>query len=324
MEIKVSIIVPVYNVEKYLRKCLDSLVNQTLEKIEIIIINDCSPDNSESIIKEYIKKDSRIVYIKQDFNQGQGLARNKGISIAKGSYVLFVDSDDYIAIDTCKTLYNVANKLDLDILEGGFYKVEKEKEKLHKNHIFENPLNGGDFFEHIDFTVGVIWNKLWKTSFLRNNKLTFVNGYYEDVLFISQSILYANRIYRLDYAFYYYIVRDNSTMTIKISKKHMISQLFLVDKLENIYITTQSKKGSDQHLKILTYALSNLANHITNFETITEVEKQLKDKAKNKLKKLHSKYKYKIIKCNKLGVVQKTAMYISPFFMRFLINKFKK
>jgi len=324
MEIKVSIIVPVYNVEKYLRKCLDSLVNQTLEKIEIIIINDCSPDNSESIIKEYIKKDSRIVYIKQDFNQGQGMARNKGISIAKGSYVLFVDSDDYIAIDTCKTLYNVANKLDLDILEGDFYKVEKEKEKLHKNHIFENPLNGGDFFEYIDFTVGVIWNKLWKTSFLRNNKLTFVNGYYEDVLFISQSILYTNRIYRLDYAFYYYIVRDNSTMTIKISKKHMISQLFLVDKLENIYITTQSKKGSDQHLKILTYALSNLANHITNFETITEAEKQLKDKAKNKLKKLHSKYKYKIIKCNKLGVIQKTAMYISPFFMRFLINKFKK
>ena len=106
---KVSVIVPVYNVEKYIKKCLDSLVNQTLEDIEIVVINDGSPDNSQKIIDKYVKKypDKVKSYIKQ--NGGLGSARNYGIEKAMGKYLCFVDSDDYINLDALEKLYNIVS-----------------------------------------------------------------------------------------------------------------------------------------------------------------------------------------------------------------------
>ena len=113
---QVSIIVPVYNVEKYLRKCLDSLVNQTLKDIEIIVVNDGSPDNSQDIINEYVKKYPKIIKSFIVKNGGQGSARNFAIKEAKGEYILYVDSDDYIDLDMAETLYNAA-KLNESVCE---------------------------------------------------------------------------------------------------------------------------------------------------------------------------------------------------------------
>ena len=104
-KIMVSLIIPVYNVEQYLKQCLDSVINQTFKDIEIIIINDCSSDNSLKIIKEYQQKDERIIVIDLQENKGQGNARNEGLKIAKGEYIVFVDSDDWVTNDYVETLY---------------------------------------------------------------------------------------------------------------------------------------------------------------------------------------------------------------------------
>lgn len=116
MKIKVSIIVPVWNVEKYLEQCLDSLVNQTLKEIEIIIVNDGSPDNSQAIIDSYVKKYPKLVrsFIKE--NGGQGSARNFGLSKAKGNYISFVDSDDWLDLNALEEMYNVAIANDSDVV----------------------------------------------------------------------------------------------------------------------------------------------------------------------------------------------------------------
>ena len=114
---KVSVIIPIYNTEKYLRKCLDSVCNQTLSDIEIICVNDCSTDNSLEILEEYASKDNRIKLIDFKENKGAAVARNAGIDEAKGEYIGFVDSDDFIDLDFYEKLYNKAVKSGADCVK---------------------------------------------------------------------------------------------------------------------------------------------------------------------------------------------------------------
>ena len=114
--IKVSVVLPIYNVEKYLPKCLESIINQTLKDIEIICVNDCSPDNSENIIKEYAKKDNRIKLINNENNIGVGLSRNIGADSSNGEYISFIDSDDFIESNYLESLYSTAKKYDAEYI----------------------------------------------------------------------------------------------------------------------------------------------------------------------------------------------------------------
>lgn len=321
--VAVTIIVPIYNVEQYLRKCLDSLVNQTLRDLEIILVNDCSTDHSEVIILEYKNRDSRIVYLKQNINQGQGMARNFALKEANGEYVLFVDSDDYIALDAAETLYNKAIELNLDILEADYFKVYPTHLKKQQNALFSEVLSGNEYFEKIPYTVGVIWNKLWRTEFIKKNKLSFVKEIFEDVIFISKSTLLAKRVFRINYLFYFYIVRENSTMTSKVSKKHIDAQIKLIESLEMVYLKSKSSIGSDQRLKTFLYAFPNLASFITNFRPQEVQEQKLKTLAKKFLKEKHSLYKNEIFKCGKLGLKQKILLFISPYLMSFVLSRIK-
>lgn len=113
---KISVIIPVYNVENYLRECLDSIINQTFKDIEIICVDDCSTDNSLDILNEYAQKDNRIKVFEQKENSGQGAARNFGISIAQGEYITFVDPDDYIESTMYEKMYNQAKTLNSEIV----------------------------------------------------------------------------------------------------------------------------------------------------------------------------------------------------------------
>ena len=122
---KVSIIVPIYNVEEYLVKCLDSLVNQTLKEIEIICINDGSTDNSLEILKAYAQKDDRITVINKK-NSGVSDARNTGLEMANGEYVMFVDSDDYLEIQTCQSIYEKIKKDNSNLLIFNYFLVTQE------------------------------------------------------------------------------------------------------------------------------------------------------------------------------------------------------
>ena len=130
----ISIIVPIYNAEKYLNKCIKSLINQTKQELEFVLVNDGSTDTSEDIIKSY--KDKRIKYFKNK-NQGIGKTRNFGIDKATGKYIMFLDSDDYLATHACEELFNKAEKDNLDLVINNFYRVEEETDQQEEIKIPE-------------------------------------------------------------------------------------------------------------------------------------------------------------------------------------------
>src|SRR6056297_562237 len=169
---KVTIIIPVYNAEKYLEECLVSALNQTLADIEVVIINDCSPDGSELIIIEFLQKDSRIKYMRHECNQGQAMARNTGLKVANGEYICFLDADDKLEVNGLEHLYDLASRDDLDILEGNyiafdssgnlkaFAEFSRAGEVFKGREVFEIAYN-----ERFFFTMPV-WRRLWKRKFL--------------------------------------------------------------------------------------------------------------------------------------------------------------
>lgn len=211
---KVSIIVPVYNVEKYLRKCLDSLINQTLKDIEIICINDGSTDKSLEILEEYKNRDSRIILLNQE-NSGQSVARNRGIEIAKGEYLGFVDPDDWIDLDYYEKLYYSANTNDTDIAVGGIIRVTGIKKKKFLNFEKETITDNTNLkFELCDVPEkSYVWNKIYKTEKLKEIGLEFEKGiFYEDCIFTPQALFYLGKIVTVPNIYYYYLRRGNSTV----------------------------------------------------------------------------------------------------------------
>ncbi len=209
---KVSIIVPVYNTEKYLKKCLDSLLNQTLEDIEIIIVNDGSTDNSQEVIDEYTKKDTRVKsYVKQ--NGGQGSARNLGLEKATGEYIGYIDSDDFIDIHMYEDMYNKAVTDNSDIVNVGYYIYSETgnvtKEQVFKRGVTTNISNTPEVL----FDNTAVTNKLFKASLLKNNDIQFrVKKWYEDFDFVIKTICFASNISVIEKPYYYYLQRTGSTM----------------------------------------------------------------------------------------------------------------
>ncbi len=223
---KVSVIIPVYNVEQYLRQCLDSVINQTFKDIEIIIVNDCSPDNSLEIIKEYQQKDERIVIVDLKKNVGLGLARNEGMKAAKCKYITFVDSDDWIANDYAEVLYNTIEKYNYDVISPDFYEYDNVTQKISKsNHpkkFYNIGISTTDIKqkllckEHIHYA-----RKIYRLQFLRENNIIFKINKLEDTLFTWECILKTNKFMFIDNKIYYYRVnrkgsiladKDNETL----------------------------------------------------------------------------------------------------------------
>ena len=208
--VKVSIIVPVYNTAKYLSMCIESLINQTLKDIEIILINDGSTDNSESIIKKY--KDKRIKYISQK-NEGIGKTRNLGIEKTNGEYLAFIDSDDYIEPNFCEVMYNKAIKDECDIVICDYYKdinerLEEVKFASFKDtNLKENP-------EIINLINLGPCNKIYKKDLFKNQKNRFVeNLKYEDAPFVCRLLLSAKKIGKIDECLAHYVIHEKSETT---------------------------------------------------------------------------------------------------------------
>ena len=202
---KVSVIVPFYNVEKYIDKCLNSLVNQTLEDIEIIIVNDGSKDNSETIAKEYASKyKNKIIYLKKE-NGGLSDARNYAIPYATGEYIAFLDSDDYIEVNMYEQMYEKAKKENADIVECDFL-WEYPNEKIEsKGKIYK------DKHDILLNARVVAWNKLIKKELIEKTKIKFPYGLrYEDVEFFYKLIPYINKLDIVNKPFVHYVQRDNS------------------------------------------------------------------------------------------------------------------
>lgn len=218
--IKVSIIVPIYNVEKYLKRCLDSLVNQTLKDIEFICVNDGSTDDSLDILNEYAKRDERIVVINQE-NFGQSVARNRGIDVAKGEYIGFVDSDDWVSEDYFEKLHNSAIQNNAEIAVGGIIRLHRFNRR--KFLTFDKEIVTSDInlkFELCDMPEkSYVWNKIYKSSKLKEIGLKFEEGIvFEDCIFTPQALFYFDKMVTVPDTYYFYWRRSDSTVKQKDEK----------------------------------------------------------------------------------------------------------
>lgn len=227
-EVKVSVIIPVYNVESFLRECLDSIINQTLKEIEILCINDGATDNSPEILDEYSQKDSRIKVINQ-VNSGICEARNAGLSIALGEFVGFVDSDDTISPNFYEKLYNSAVNNNADIACASVLRGNKKKQKLLISYNSEKiATTVKDKFE----LAGVpehcyVWNKIYKKDSLQKNSIEFKRGIvYEDMLFMPESLEQMGTLVTTPDTVYFY--RKHTKSLIK-----SVSDKARADKIEN-------------------------------------------------------------------------------------------
>lgn len=215
-QIRVSIIIPVFNAEKYLSRCIDSVLSQTYPGLELILVNDGSTDQSEEIINSFIH-DNRIVYLKQE-NKGVSAARNLGLSRASGEYIIFVDSDDYLVLDSLDRRIEEARNTDL--LISNYYKVndvgvkeKKEYIKEEKNILVVEALWAISPKSNIGYQ-GYLWNKVFRREIIKKNDILFDPSvvYGEDRLFIGQYITYCENIRLSTEPVYYYRLNDESAM----------------------------------------------------------------------------------------------------------------
>ena len=219
---KISIIIPVYNVQEYLGKCLSNLLSQTLENIEIICINDGSTDGSLSILQNFAARDKRIKVINKE-NEGVSAARNAGLDVACGEYLMFVDGDDWIEPETCEECYKkiVANNADLLVFNHFEYFLNKSKLQISSSlkDISESTFTLDNApLEFFDIMTGV-WGKLYKNKQIPSFNTNLVKG--EDTVFFWEYCINKNpKITILDVPFYYYLIRENSAMQ---NKQHVLN-----------------------------------------------------------------------------------------------------
>lgn len=207
---KVSVIVPIYNVEKYLEKCINSLLSQTLEDIQIILVNDGSKDNSGNIAKEYEKNNkNRIIYVEKE-NGGLSDARNYGLKYATGDFIAFLDSDDYIEKNAYEEMYNKAIEENADYVECDFIWEFPNKIRVDKQYPYKNKK------EMLSFVRVVAWNKLIKRQLIIDNNLEFPKGLrYEDVEFTYKLIPFINKFANVDKPFIHYVQREGSIANVQ-------------------------------------------------------------------------------------------------------------
>ena len=234
--IKVSVILPVYNQEKYLARALDSLRGQTLKETEFICVNDGSKDRSLNILQQYALKDKRIKIINQN-NQGAGSARNNGLKKAAGEYIAFLDPDDWIEKNTLKTLYREAEKQNCDMLVFDFNRCDENGKCLNNIHIKDFLKNIYDIHENKlfnwkDIKSGVFgklfpaaWNKFYKKDLIKNNKLYFAkSSLAEDMNFVFGATLKAKKIGYIEKPFYNYTLHNQSATRVVSNKNLCIFQ----------------------------------------------------------------------------------------------------
>lgn len=308
MKDKISIIVPVYNVEKYLRECLESLINQTYKNIEIILINDGSTDSSLKICQQYKKKDTRIKLIDKK-NEGVSKARNIGIKEATGKYIIFVDSDDYLNSNAIEILSK--HKLTDALVIYGYNRIYKNKiiEKCNKELVLDSQSQVERNIFLNDNIGGFIANKMFEKNVLIENNILFDEklSYCEDLVFVCEYIKYCNKFKYINIPLYNYRMRKSS-----------VSHSFLTGKNTNIFDAYDLllKKFDDEvivnnikYRYIETYYIFKrfLGNKKINL-TILNEEKEIVER---NCKSIMSKVRFLIIKYfYSLGLLYKKIDYI--------------
>lgn len=234
----ISVIIPVYNAEKYLKKCLDTVLSQTYTNIEVILVNDGSSDESGAIIDSYACQDGRIRVIHLSENKGVSYARNRGIDILKGEYTIFVDADDYVESDFLEKLYvNLKeNQADISICGVDFVGFPKNNPLWKNNHSCVVSADQAVFFILNNYGFGQeMCNKLFLTILVK--KICFIENIYqgEDILFIYQILKYVRYVSYLPEKLYHYIYHEDSSSHKEFSEKQYTKIYVLEYLLQDAY-----------------------------------------------------------------------------------------
>ena len=247
-QVQVSVIIPVYNAGHRLRACVDSLVNQSIEEIELIFVLDCPTDGSDSVIKEYAEKYDNIVVIANEHNLNIGMSRNRGLEIAKGEYVAFCDHDDIVLSDMYKEMVNLGQQEDADVVLGVpqytysdssldetyFYPQTGDiREKLLPLIIGrDDDMSAWEFY----FSHGVIWDNIYRRNFLKKNNIMFVDNNkitFEDNLFLIECLIYANKAVVHNKLVYLHTIEASNTASTDdfVKKEKIINYIHYLDSI---------------------------------------------------------------------------------------------
>ncbi len=259
----ISVIIPIYKVEKYLDKCIKSVVAQTFTNLEIILVNDGSPDQCETICMEWLEKDPRIVYLSKE-NGGQASARNMGLDIAQGEYIAFVDSDDYIEVTMYEEMYDEITRTQVDIVCCNYTNVDKYGKVAKRDLIEFHPpkyhriYTGEEYIKKLLKVemIPLVWDKLFTRNIIGDRR--FQNGVLaEDTLFLYEILQVDTKIIFIPEAFYHYLIRDEST-TAGFNEKYYVDRVkigFLIE--EEV-----KKRYQNIELALLTNQLRNISSFL--------------------------------------------------------------
>ena len=270
----VSIVIPVFNVEKYIGKCMDSLISQTLHNIEIICVNDCSTDKSLDILRDYEAKDNRIVVIDLPRNIKQGGARNVGIKKARAPFLGFVDSDDWAHKDFIKILHqNIkSTQSDFSCCRLSYVRESNFKEVIYGHHYTTNLLIGESIIIDALLVKNIhtpVWAKLYNLKFIKDNNLQFRDGIInEDTLFTSIVSLYAKRVSLVDKCLFYSIEREGSISRSKDIRLFLDMQTAL-EEVKNHIIFENKMTESINQILCARYVKSFLYNFLQSAQRLS-------------------------------------------------------
>lgn len=290
MDVKVSVIIPIYNGEEFLEECLDSVCNQTLEEIEIICVDDGSTDSSLSILQKYKEKDSRIQIIQQK-NQYAGAARNNGKKHATGEYLIFWDCDDYFELNALEMMYNKSVETNADVCVCGVNQYFQDKDLMVPNNV--NYLNryritGDEVFSRhgneetiLNFTNAVPWNKMFRRKYIEDLNLDFQairNG--NDIYFTMNAIYFAERITTIRTALINYRSNQSNSLFGTLAKSPLIPLRAWIDVAENFEKLDEfpERTFANKAMGSVVYLLRNMGDYEAICETVDFLKKEGLDK----------------------------------------------
>ena len=233
----VSVIVPVYNGEQYLRECINSICNQSYKELEIIIINDGSNDNTSKIARQIKNEDNRVIYVEHE-NKGVSYSRNKGLDLATGEYIVFVDCDDTVEKEYIELLLNKITKNNLDIVSCGYTDISIYGTiKLNDFYMGNSILNKDEFINNIFKGIGgTLWGKIFKAEIINKNKIRLKNNIFmcEDMLFVLQYAMKSKVFGAIEESLYNYNRKNENSVSSKINFKYFNNLVDVMKEIEKI------------------------------------------------------------------------------------------
>lgn len=281
-KIKVSIVVPVYNVEPFIVQCFNSLINQTLKEIEIILINDFSTDRSGKICDEFAKNDSRITVIHNEKNLKQGISRNKGIEIAKGEYIGFIDPDDWVDIDYYEKLYETAIQNSSDIVKTERIKIlpdgNQETQKKQNREILHGLKNKKPLFLLFNYEHTTA---IFRTELIIKNKVLYPSiRNSQDVVFLLNATYFLKSISIISKTYYYYRQHPNSTISVK--EKPYFESILEYFKLCITFINTH-EMAKDHYDLVFSRGFYSIKNRFKEIDDIPDLKNYKREYVKKTL-----------------------------------------